>query len=140
LCTFFGVMAEVPDDELTALRADAQRAGQLEGELASLREAAGRELRAAVVSAHPELPEQLVVGSTAVDLEASVASATALVDLIRERTLGELRGLSGLAGGKPPMGFRPAGAGGGRVGVDLSSMTTAQKIRAGLDARNKPGG
>jgi hypothetical protein len=131
-------MAEVDDAELTALRADAQRAGQLEGELASLREAGARELRAAVLVAHPELPEQLVVGSTAAELEASVASAMALVESIRERTLGELRGL---ASGKPPMGFRPAPpSGGGRGPLDLSGMTAAQKIRAGLDAREKAGG
>lgn len=131
------VMAEVADEELVVLRAEATRAGQLDGELASLREAAGRELRTAVLAAHPDLPEQLVVGSTAAELEASVVSATALVDTIRERTLVELRGL---AAGKPSMGFRPPAAASSRVGLDLSSLSAAEKIRAGLDARNKPGG
>jgi len=131
-------MAEVPDDELTALRAEANRASQVDTELASLRESAGRELRAAVLVAHPELPEQLVVGATAAELEASVASASALVATIRERTLNELQGL---ASTKAPMGFRPpAPTGAGRGAVDLSNMTAAQKIRAGLDARDKPGG
>ena len=136
MCTFFGEMTEVDETELTALRAEAQRAGQVDTELASLRESAGRELRAAVLVAHPELPEQLVVGSTAAELEASVASASALVAAIRERTLNELQGL---ASTKAPMGFRPAAAAGARGALDLSNMTAAQRIRAGLDARDKGG-
>lgn len=137
MCTFFGGMAEIDDAELAVLRAEAQRAGQVDAELASLRESAGRELRAAVVVAHPELPEQLVVGSTVAELDASVASATAIVEGIRERTLNELRGLPPV---KPPMGFRAAAAAGARAALDLSSMTAAQKIRAGLDARKASGG
>lgn len=133
MCTFFHEMAEVPDDELTALRADAERAGQLDGELASLRESAGRELRAAVLVAHPDLPEQLVVGSTAAELDASVASATALVEGIRERTLNELRGLPPV---KPPMGFRPAGSeAGGRGGPPPppEGARGIERIRWGLE-------
>ena len=131
------VMAEVADEELTALRAEAHRAGQLDGELASLCESAARDLRVAVVAAHPNLPEELIAGSTPTELEASVVRATALVDTIREQTLVELRGL---AAGKPPMGFRPPAAASSRVSLDLSSLSAAEKIRAGLDARNKPGG
>jgi hypothetical protein len=129
-------MAEIDDAELTALRAEANRASQLDTELASSREAAGRELRAAVLAAHPGLPEQLVVGSTAAELDASVASASALVASIRERTLNELQGL---ASARPPMGFRPPPPSGERPVRDLSGMTAAEKIRAGLDARNKGG-
>ena len=136
MCTFFGGMAEIDETELAALRAEAQRAGQVDTELASLRESAGRELRAAVLVAHPELPEQLVVGSTAAELDASVASASALVATIRERTLNELQGL---ASTKAPMGFRSAAAAGARGALDLSNMTAAQRIRAGLDARDKGG-
>ena len=133
MCTFLGVMAEVPDDELTTLRADAQRAGQLEGELASLRATAAVELRAAVLVAHPELPEQLVVGSTAAELEASVASATGVVAGIRERTLEEVRGM---ATGKPPMGFRPPAPAGGERGGALrppEGVRGMERVRFGLE-------
>lgn len=129
-------MAEIDDAELTALRAEANRAGQVDTELASLRQSAAAELRAAVLVAHPELPEQLVVGSTAAELAASVAGATAVVESIRERTLNELRGLTPA---RAPMGFRPPSPGGERPVRDLSGMTAAEKIRAGLDARNKGG-
>ena len=131
-------MAELTDDEITALRAEAARAGQLEGELASLREASGVALRAVVVAAHPELPADLIVGGTVQELQASVTRASGLVESIRERTLEEVRNM---AAGKSPMGFRPpAPTGGGRAPVDLSSMTGAEKIRNGLDALSKPGG
>ena len=130
-------MAELNEDEITALRAEAQRAGQLEAELASLREASGVALRAVVVAAHPELPADLIVGGTVQELQASVTRASGLVETIRERTLEEVRNM---AAGKPPLGFRPPTPAGGRAPVDLSNMTAAQKIRNGLDALPKPGG
>ncbi len=125
-------MAEIDDAELQELRAQAERATALDAELASTRESAGAELRDVVVAAHPELPESLIAGGTAEELDASVRSAAELVDGIREQAFEDLRGVPSTGARRPPVGFRPPVKREGERGGGGAPATAAEKIARGL--------
>lgn len=83
----------------------------------NLAEAVGR-YRDALLQQHPEIPADLLNGSTIAELEASLEQARAVVDNVRQHLSGKV----------------PAGAP-ARQGIDVSSMSPGQKITYGLKQR-----
>jgi hypothetical protein len=125
------IMPEVTDEELEQLQAAAARASEFEAELGSLRESAGADLRAAVVAGRPDLPADLITGSTAEELRASVEHADGIVSGIREATLEQVRGL---ASGKQAMGFRPGGGGSREPRAPPEGVRGMERLRWALES------
>lgn len=124
-------MAEVTDEELTELRAQAESAAALTAELAAAREGAAVDLREAVLAGHPELPPELIVGSTAAELGESVVRAQSLVSAVRESALEDVRNM---AAGKPPIGFRPPARAGSAPAGPPEGVRGLDRIRFGLES------
>jgi len=94
-----------------------------EQELATLREASAEatsKYRGSLLAANPNVPEEMIVGETIADIDASLETAKALVGKVKASL--EEQALS-LSKGAPV----PAGAP-ERSGTDLSSMSPRQKI------------
>ena len=119
--------ASAEDGERAALQAElAEARGALESERASRERleadlaAAVESCRQALLASAPELPAELVQGSTVAELEAAFASAKALADRVRQQVESEA------AQERVPAGAPP------RRGVDASALSSQQKILLGL--------
>ena len=119
--------ASVEVDERNALQAELAEArsalekelairGQLEADLA----AAVESCRKALLASAPELPAELVQGSTVAELEASFGQAKALAERVRRQVETQA------AQERVPAGAPP------RRGVDPSALSSQQKILLGL--------
>lgn len=110
-------------DDTARLQAEAEAR---EGELASLRQQLSHVVeryREAVLEAHPELPQDLVVGATLEEVDASLASARAAMEAIKARLAQQL------ASEAIPLGAPP------RKGPDWSTLSPRDKIARGLTQR-----
>ena len=119
--------ASVEADEQNALQAELAEArsalekelairGQLEADLAVALESC----RKALLASAPELPAELVQGSTVAELEASFGQAKALAERVRRQVETQA------AQERVPAGAPP------RRGVDPSALSSQQKILLGL--------
>ena len=119
--------ASAEADERAALQAELAEArsaleeqqtirARLEADLA----AAVESCRKALLAGAPELPAELVQGTTVVELEASFARAKALAERVRQQVESEA------AQERVPAGAPP------RRGVDPSALSSQQKILLGL--------
>ena len=119
--------ASVEADERNALQAELAEArsvlekeltirGQLEADLAAALESC----RKALLASAPELPSELVQGSTVAELEASFGQAKALAERVRRQVEAQA------AQERVPAGAPP------RRGVDPSALSSQQKILLGL--------
>jgi chromosome segregation ATPase len=117
--------------ELTQARSDAEARGQalaaatertqgLEAQVAS----AAQRYRGLVLQQSPELPEELVAGTTVEEIDEALERARETVSKVR----GHLE--SQAQAGRVPVGA-PA-----RSGPDLSGVSAEEKIRRGLERRN----
>jgi len=94
-------------------------------ELASLREASAEatyKYRGSLLAANPEVPEEMIIGETIADIDASLETAKALVSKVKAKVEEEAKAA--------PV---PAGAP-ERSGQDLSSMSPREKIEHALRA------
>ena len=99
-----------------ALEREQSLRAQAEADLA----AAVESCRRALLAGAPEVPADLVQGGTVAELEASFASAKAMVERVRRQVESEA------AQERVPAGAPP------RRGVDASALTSQQKILLGL--------
>ena len=100
----------------SALAEELATRGQLEADLA----AAVESCRKALLASAPELPAELVQGSTVAELEASFGRAKALAERVRRQVETQA------AQERVPAGAPP------RRGVDPSALSSQQKILLGL--------
>ncbi len=121
-------VAEAEHDGLITLRGELQEARDaLDAERAARRAAVAR-YRAALLTAEPALPPELVEGDDTEAVDASVEAARRTVAEIRERIARESED-------EAARGF-PAGAP-ERRGPRTEAMTTAEKIAYGLEQRSR---
>ena len=109
--------------EVSAARDSAQ--GELEEARSSLRDAAVR-YREAKLASLPELPRDLVSASESLDeIDAAFEAAQRVVSEVRERVQEERQAVR-VPAGSPP-----------RRAQDLSSLSATEKIRLGIEERDR---
>lgn len=99
-----------------------QLGGKLAGVQAQAQEALAR-YREKLLTSAPEVPPELVKGDTVVEVEASLAAAQDLVERVRRQLLAQS------AAQRVPSGVPT------RRGLDLSTLSPAEKIALGLKDR-----
>ena len=106
--------------ELAEARGALEREQALRAQAESDLAAAVESCRRALLAGAPEVPADLVQGGTVAELEASFASAKAMVERVRRQVESEA------AQERVPAGAPP------RRGVDASALSSQQKILLGL--------
>jgi septal ring factor EnvC (AmiA/AmiB activator) len=111
---------EASEQELASLRASLdEKDAQLAATAETLTQAVEK-YRASLIAANPEMPEEMLIGESIADIDASVDKAQELVSRVRTRLEQDLKAT--------PV---PAGAP-QRSGPDLSSMSPREKIQYAL--------
>ena len=135
--------ASAKGDEITTLKAEAEQHAEALAGITQERDAARTELegakaaydyavadyRALVVSSNPVFSDELIQGSSIEEVKASAEKATALVGKVTESLEAQAQALAALT--KVPAGSPQ------RTPVDLSAMSTREKINYGLEQARK---
>jgi chromosome segregation ATPase len=111
---------EASEQELASLRASLdEKDAQLAATAETLTQAMEK-YRASLIAANPEIPEEMLIGDSIADIDASVDKAQGLVSRVRTKLEQELR-VTSVPAGAPQ-----------RSGPDLSSMSPREKIQYAL--------
>jgi uncharacterized coiled-coil protein SlyX len=111
------------DDQINTLK---QSIAEMETQLTELKDGQSQAIasyRALVLSANPDLPEELITGDSVEEIDKSLAGAKVLIDRVRQRLETEI------AGAKIPAGA-PL-----RTPADLSALSPQEKIQYAMGER-----